>query len=116
MTRESGGRMPTPTLTDRVAPPSASRPAEGLPHQALHRGAPCRLLGRLAYEGRRKRRRRVAAVKSEYAGTDAFIAYCRPAASSSSSFPGTKMFSWCLLLLVPCLGALFALLLSCSTF
>ena len=51
----------------------------------------------------------MATVKSEYAGTDAFIAYCRPATSSSSSFPGTKMFSWCLLLLTPCLAAPFAL-------
>ena len=56
------------------------------------------------------------AVNSEHAGTDAFGAYCRPAASSSSSFPGTKMFSWCLLLLAPRLGTPIALLLSCSTF
>ena len=58
----------------------------------------------------------MAAVKSEYAGIDAFVAYRRPAALSSSSFPGTKMFSWCLLLLAPRLGDPFALLLSCSTF
>ena len=29
------------------------------------------------------------AVKSEYDGIDAFVSYCRPAASSSGFFPGT---------------------------
>ena len=52
------------------------------------------------------------AVKLEYAGTDAFVAYCRLAASSSSSPPVAGMFSWYLLLFAPRLGTLFALLLS----
>ena len=33
------------------------------------------------------------AVKSEYDGTDAFVAYCRPAASSFGFFPGTVITS-----------------------
>ena len=50
----SGGKeiqlkqAPTLTPTDRVALPSATRSVEGLPRQALHRGAPRCLLGRLA--------------------------------------------------------------------
>ena len=66
------------------------------------------------------------AVKSEYAGTDAFVAYCRSCHLVFQLFshhhhhqplPGmaTGMCSCYLLLLAPRLGAPFTLLLSCFT-